>query len=138
MGLYVRLGIQLSLSSGEIQLHLEAKQVLNGSPTTSQDFFCECIRFTGYLLLISAVRHDAKHNGWAHHRLLIRPSLAFGRRLCLSYIVSALDILLRDQYSWQISFPYTIAFQMRPFYRQEDQPGLLSMDTESSICVQGY
>ena len=56
MGFYIRLGMPLSLMSGEIQRYLEAKQVLNGSPTNSQDFLCGYVHFTGYLLLISAVR----------------------------------------------------------------------------------
>ena len=38
MGFYIRLGMPLSLSSGEIQRHLEAKQVLNGSPTNPKTF----------------------------------------------------------------------------------------------------
>ena len=56
MGFYIRLGMPLSLTSGEIQRHLEAKQVLNRSLTNSQDFLCGYVHFTGYLLLISAVR----------------------------------------------------------------------------------
>ena len=59
MGFYVWFGMQIPLSSGEIQRHLEAKLILNGSSTNSQDFLWGCMRLTGYLLLILAVRAAA-------------------------------------------------------------------------------
>ena len=59
MGFYVWFGMQLPLTSREIQRHLEAKMILNGSQTNSKDFLWGCMRLTSYLLLILAVRAAA-------------------------------------------------------------------------------